>query len=173
MRNKKAMISTPLVDFWSIVAFILVILLFHFIINDSIDNGSATMLIRANEISANAMLESYLNTPVSVDGKEIQMSQLIINSYAKKEYTSLEKPTVDILKHTSDWVIGIDFPLESGYGCIEFSDAGGTHPVGSTVTSPGTCVISLGAAHGPALANFVLPTPDYKSIKIEIYQKLK
>jgi len=153
MRNKKAMISTPLVDFWAIVAFILIILLFYFIINASIENGSATMLIRANEISANAMLDSYLRTPVSVNGKEMQMSELIIESNYNQDYTKLSEESTKILEKlktpVSGWNLQITFPN------YDFNV--------KTYT-----VVSLKEPDSQATA--LLPTVEGKTIVVRIYK---
>jgi hypothetical protein len=150
MQNKKAMVTTVLVDFWSIVAFILIILLFYFIIGASVDSGKAEMEIRASEVSANAMLESYLRTPVNVDGREIQMSEFIIEVYYSKEkLNELIAQSSEIIKKSKvTWNIDIEFP--DGKKASATSDS--TKPL----------IVY-------AQASAILPTPDSKTIKVVLY----
>jgi hypothetical protein len=164
MQNKKAMVTTVLVDFWAIVAFILVILLFYFLIKASVDNGKEQMQIRSTEISANAMLESYLRTPVNVNGNEMQMSELIIESYTADDYKNIGAQTKNLLSHNSQWIIGMKFPFESDNKCVEYTS--------TEAPGLGTCAVQLIATHSSSLSSFLLPAPNGKTIKVWIAKKL-
>lgn len=114
MRKNKKAITAPIVDFWAIVAFILLIILFYFIIRVSVAEGAKPMEDRAESLNAYGFLNSYLRSPVTVDGREMQISQLIIDSHYKKDYSALKQETEKMLDNlrtsVSGWNIDVIFP---------------------------------------------------------------
>ncbi len=109
MRNKKAILAAPLVDFWSIIIFIFIIIVFYYIIQSTV-GGSEDIKARQQTLVTNAVLEAYLRTPVSVDGKEIQMSQLIIDAHITGDYTKLIEESNSITGKFPKYGIDIFYP---------------------------------------------------------------
>lgn len=153
MMNKRGELTEPIVDFWGIVIFIFIIILVYFVITVSVKEGKADMESRAEIINANTLLQSYLRTPVNIDGKSMQMSELIIEVYSSKQnIEQLKGQTNEILtKSKINWDIDILFPD------------------GKTTT------ITAGESRLTRYtqASAILPAPDTKTIKITVYKGLQ
>jgi hypothetical protein len=83
-QNKKAQLQIPgaIVDFYAIIAFVLVILIFillFFIRGCTSENRtSAEIQVGVENIDGNRIMLNYLRTPVIVDGNEMTMADLIV-----------------------------------------------------------------------------------------------
>ena len=97
IKNKRGGIASILVDFSAYIVFAIVIILFYEIF--SFKSGDVKSIQSANVFDKDIFLSSYLKTPVIVDGKEINMAELIRYWYFDKtKYENLlSKTSLEIL----------------------------------------------------------------------------
>lgn len=152
--NKKGSLTAPIVDFWAIIVFIFLIILFYFVITFSVKEGKVEMENRAEALQANALLLSYLRTPITVDSRNIQMSELIIESYSRNNFDDFKIKSGEILKKLGkDVEVLIILPDDKREAASS----------GESMVTPERYL----------QASASLPTSDYEIIKVTIYWGLK
>jgi len=104
MKNKKAQLQIPgaIVDFYAIVAFVLVIMIFAllFFIRSCTSDNEINVAIqgRVQDIDSNIILLNYLRTPVTVDEKNMSITDLItLRLYDGKYDAQLKSESEKIL----------------------------------------------------------------------------
>ncbi len=90
--NKKAFIAEALVDFYSYIAFILIIIVFFLLFSIQKCSGPSEREIISSfeENNAEIILLNYLRTPILVEGKELNFAELItLISIDKEKYKNI------------------------------------------------------------------------------------
>jgi len=78
MKNKKGGLTAPLIDFWSLVVFLLVAIAVFFIIKIQAERNELIINDEAALSDSKKILQNFLRTEVDVDGKTMTIADLII-----------------------------------------------------------------------------------------------
>ena len=100
LKSKKGSLTTILVDFWSYIAFVLIVLILYLLFTVSskevVENKITGLEIKSKSYTT---LLNFLKTPVNVDGKDVIIADLIrLWSLEPDEYkVILETESIEIL----------------------------------------------------------------------------
>lgn len=115
--NKKGFIASTLVDLYAFLLFMFVLLIFYIIFK----LGAGTIVYKIEgetaNLNGNTLLINYLKTPIEVDGKEIDIAELILISASSEEHrrelftvTQSLLTKLNTISDKNDYSIEIKFP---------------------------------------------------------------
>lgn len=163
MKNKKAGLTAPLIDFWSLVAFILIAIVVFFVIKLQVERNELTIRDNAHISDSKKILQNFLRTEIEVDGRTMQISELIVfvdNEPINGAYDYLKRLTVEKNK------IFESFLQNSKYNCVDISAVGDDPIIISNIirdeSFTGSCFSSVKKS-----VITMLPAKDHR-IKVEL-----
>ena len=123
IQNKKAAFHAEvLVQFFSFIALILVIIIFAslFSIKGCQKTINQKIASSSDSLDYDYILLNYMRSSVNINGENISISDLIIESDLTNDYTELDKYTKDYFKGTSldniEWSLVVGNHVVEGYG---------------------------------------------------------
>lgn len=109
IKGKKALLTSSLVDFYAIVAFVFIILIFYLIFAIGNRNIEQNIVSSTNSLNAEITLLNFLRSPVSIDlyGNGEKEQTTIAELILMIDFNDKESENFKILKERADYVLGI------------------------------------------------------------------
>lgn len=102
-KTKKGALTSSIVDFWSFVALVFIIIIFYpFFTNASKKAGDNKIIGADFQINPDLNLLNYLRTPYTLNGNQITMADLIVIYYNENDKSKKKFYYDEILKKTKE-----------------------------------------------------------------------
>jgi hypothetical protein len=110
--KKKGFLSDQVADYFALLMYVLVLILYFVLFTLSMKGcngvGQEVSIVGSwnKQLTEEGLLLNYLRTDVEVDGREMNIAELIADSYQRDDYTELTDITTELFEEIDQEVFG-------------------------------------------------------------------